>query len=255
MKCIRDIVYCETIGADGMGDLFLPDDLNADTPLALVIHGGGWSSMERKALEGVALWLVDNGFAAFNADYRLTGTASWPACGNDCLEAARFLLHGDIPALNGVRRDRLGVIGGSSGGHLALWTGLSLKETSWIVSISGICDPVPDLLLHAGRYSGLLGGDITLDGLNSLAPQNLLTPQAPPMLCTHMIEDDVVPLASRDSFVKTAASQGIHVDTYTYPMRQGLTGHGIWIEGSSPHRLIPELENRIMTFFNAVGVR
>ena len=38
---VRDIPYDPALGVDGLGDLYLPDDVRPDTPLILVIHGGG----------------------------------------------------------------------------------------------------------------------------------------------------------------------------------------------------------------------
>jgi len=37
----RDIAYDSSIGNYGLGDLYLPDRVDASTPMVLVIHGGG----------------------------------------------------------------------------------------------------------------------------------------------------------------------------------------------------------------------
>ena len=38
----------------GLGNLYLPDGYTADTPVALTIHGGGWSGGDRYSWSGVA---------------------------------------------------------------------------------------------------------------------------------------------------------------------------------------------------------
>ena len=40
-RVVRDIPYDPSIGAEGLGDLYLPEDVRPETPLILVIHGGG----------------------------------------------------------------------------------------------------------------------------------------------------------------------------------------------------------------------
>lgn len=129
MKIIKDKVYSR-VHERCKGDLYLPDERNADTLPILLIHGGGWSNLDKSRFHGVAGWLCDHGFVVFNINYRLLGMAPWPACGDDCLSAADFLLHGDIPELAGVKRDAIGVMGASAGGHLALMTGLRFSAVT-----------------------------------------------------------------------------------------------------------------------------
>ena len=134
MRMIPDISYCSEAGDRGRGDLYLPERVSTDTPVALTIHGGGWASMDRTSFAGVAEFLCGLGFAAFNINYRLLDRGPWPLCGDDCLRAADFVLNGTFPELDGCDRRRLFIIGASAGGHLALMTGLRLPEEK----VSGI---------------------------------------------------------------------------------------------------------------------
>ena len=72
MKIITDLEFTPGLA----GDLFLPDGQAPDGgfPLALLIHGGGWTSMDHHALRGIADFLAENGFAVFNIDYCLALT-------------------------------------------------------------------------------------------------------------------------------------------------------------------------------------
>ena len=40
-RVVKDISYSPETGESGLGDLYLPDDVRPETPLILVIHGGG----------------------------------------------------------------------------------------------------------------------------------------------------------------------------------------------------------------------
>ena len=132
MKVIDHISYRKENGFRGLGDLYLPDTVTPETGAALLIHGGGWSALDKSSFAGVALWLCQElGMAAYNINYRLCGQTPWPVCGDDCLEAGDFFLNSAIPEFQGFDRSRIVVIGASAGGHLALMTGLrnGLRES------------------------------------------------------------------------------------------------------------------------------
>ena len=90
-RVVRDIPYDPALGADGLGDLYLPDDVRPETPLILVIHGGGWSASHRPSIAGIAEFFQrDLGFAAFNIEYRLASVKDpWLACGDECPNTRR----------------------------------------------------------------------------------------------------------------------------------------------------------------------
>jgi len=115
MKIISDLEY-----APGMaGDLFLPDGPApaGGFPAALVIHGGGWTGMDRHAVRGLAEFLAENGFAVFNIDYRLAPQHPHPVFFEDCY-AAMCYAYDHADAL-GIDPERMGVGGDSAGGTLA----------------------------------------------------------------------------------------------------------------------------------------
>ena len=154
MKLFENIVYAKNSGTDGVGDLFLPENFSESTSLALCIHGGAWSSMDKKRMSEIATFLCrDLGLAVFNINYRLCRKSVWPAGGDDCLEAAWTLLEGRIPQIQGNGKKIL-IIGASSGGHYALMTGLRLppERVSGIISISGINSVKEDFAFAPGRY-------------------------------------------------------------------------------------------------------
>lgn len=246
---VRDVPYNAESGADGLGDLYLPADVRPDTPVVLAIHGGGWSGGDRYSWSGVAQFFQEDlGFAAFNIEYRLVKKGPWPLCGNDCLAAARYLLSADFAKRSGITPKRIWICGGSAGGHLALWTGLSLppEQVAGVVSISGIGDMVPDEKAHPSRYVGLFGRKPTPAELAGASPLGLVTPKSPPVLCTHATVDGAVPIESAQVFVDACRKAKVDVDLFVYDKRDG--GHSIWIPGSKPHKLFPDIEAAIAAF-------
>lgn len=250
---VRDIVYNAEAGKDGLGDLYLPAEMTPDTPVVLTIHGGGWGGGDRYSWSGVAAYFqTDLGFAAFNIEYRLTKKGPWPLCGNDCLAAARYLLGEEFQKKYGLACKKVWVCGGSAGGHLALWTGLSLppEQVGGIISISGIGDLVPDEKAHPGRYVGLFGHKPSADELKAASPISLITPKAPPIFCSHATVDGAVPFEAEKTFVEACRKAGVKTEFYVYEKRD--SGHSIWIPGSKPHKLFPDIEAAITKFVKEI---
>lgn len=248
MNIIKDIDYAGDESKQHLGNMLIPDG-DCSHPIALCIHGGGWNSLDRSSFSGVAEFLCSQGFATFNIEYRLLKHAPWPGCINDCLLAARFLLDGgdEIPNLD---RSQILVIGGSAGGHLALMTGLRLpqEKVSGIISISGICDlelDTPDMRFHLCPES-FWGHEPVQDEIEAASPICLIKPIQPPVLCTHCTIDNVVSVEHSRNFIARCRDVGAVAKLFEY-MRP-LDGHCIWIKGSNPHKLFPEIEDAIIKF-------
>ncbi len=228
-----------------MGDLFLPetDPPPQGFPVVLTIHGGGWAFSAKESFEGVSLFLAANGFAVFNINYRLAPANRYPACVDDTLKAARFLLQHEH-----LKPSKIYLVGGSAGGHLALMAGLSLPPESVgaIVSISGIDDVFADYALFPKRYAALWGGPPTEAELHRMNPSDIYYPGAPPILCTHFCRDTVVPIESCRTFVRKICLKANSY--YIYDHGRDNQGHAIWIPGSSPHRLYPDIEDIVLAF-------
>ena len=256
IQILRDIPYDATHGSAGIGDLYLPANRNgkATPPVLLAIHGGGWRALDRSTFAGVAEFFCRNfGFAAFNIEYRLASEENrWPACGDDCVAAARFLFSDEFRRLAGFSPEKIWISGASSGGHLALWTLVNLppEAVAGVVSISAIGDPVPDFSPHRDRYVTLFGPDPTPENLAALNPASLIRPGMAPLLCLHADTDAVVPIASHRAFADAYRAAGNPCEFFEFPhdAEPNEGGHCIWRPGSKPHRLLALLEERISAF-------
>ena len=248
MKIIPKLEYAPGL----QGDFFMPGGQAPDGgfPAALLIHGGGWTAMDRHAVRGIADFLAENGFAVFNIDYRLAPQHRWPAGLDDCKAAARWLIGSSYPIDTG----KIFIVGGSAGGHYALMTGLTLPRGTicGIVSISGIDDVFVDSEFAPRRYGYLLGKSPERNDLLGLNPAEYHTADAPPILCTHWRKDQVVPFSECAAFEQVVVKNGGRICVYSYEYDRHCEGHDIWIPGSSPHRLYPDLEAVIAGFMKAV---
>ena len=252
-KIVRDIPYDPSIGENGLGDLHYPENWTAETPVILVIHGGGWTGLHRPSVEGKARFLTEElGMASFNIEYRLAGPHRWPACGDDCVKAAKWLLSPEFAAKYGLKPKKIWITGGSAGGHLVLWTALSLPadKVKGAIAVSPIGDPRADFAKHAGRYFPLFGHKATEADLGAMDPCALAKPGQAPILFTHADIDAVVPIASSRAFEKAYRAAGNRCDffEYAHDCEPNEGGHYIWRPKSKPHKLLACLEERIIAF-------
>lgn len=114
-------------------DLYLPAG-TAARPLVIYIHGGGWVSGHTRhsgALSDfprVLAKLASEGFIVASLEYRLSSEAPFPAALQDARAALRFLRAN--AAKYHIDGSRVGVWGGSAGGHLAALLAASCGDTS-----------------------------------------------------------------------------------------------------------------------------
>lgn len=113
-------------------DLYFPKETpkGRKLPAVVIIHGGGWSGGKRDAAREINIGstLARNGYIGMSIDYKLSYNkqAVWPTNLWDCKIAVRWLRvnAGKL----GVDPDRIGVIGGSAGGHLSAMMALTMPE-------------------------------------------------------------------------------------------------------------------------------
>ncbi|MBP5640854.1 MAG: alpha/beta hydrolase [Victivallales bacterium] len=246
------LTYSNLPGVAGDADLILPDECLEDRFPVLLLHGGGWSAMDKKDVIGIASFLAENGYPVLNANYRLSNDVPWPACAEDCLTAARYLLDNACNLTGHSTPRQILVVGASAGGHLALFTGLSMptEYVAGIIAISPIAVPEPDFAVYPNRYQCLFGHPATQEDLVDINPARLLSPASPPIFISHSRLDTIVPIESSRLFLEKTRSMGVHTMFDEY---DGIgDGHRIWRPGITPHRLLSELEEAILKFLKTL---
>jgi acetyl esterase/lipase len=121
----KDIAYLAP-GRKEKADLYLPagNPSFAPRPAVVIIHGGGWTGGDKGAAREINIGtnLALRGYVGLSINYVLASTnkdgkATWPQNLHDCKTAVRWLRK-NAGRLQ-VDPERIGVIGGSAGGHLA----------------------------------------------------------------------------------------------------------------------------------------
>src|SRR5690606_9679986 len=118
MPTIADIEYAQVDGEPLLLDLYLPDNVRG-APLLVWIHGGAWQRGSKRDMPLGAL--VERGFAIASVEFRQANVAPFPAQMHDIKAAIRYLRA--RAAEHGYDATRIGVLGASSGGHLAALVG------------------------------------------------------------------------------------------------------------------------------------
>lgn len=225
MNAIRNIPYVANGHPRQSGDVFLPDAAAERSP-ALLIHGGGWNALNRTNFECVVKHFVAAGRAVFNINYRLLDHAPWPACGDDCIAAARFLLEGGLAATGIPAPERILICGASAGGHLAMMTGIGLppERVAAIFSMAGpshlafregsSAEDLPTSRFRR-RFFGA-AADATREQIESASPACRVRPVAPPLYCIHSANDTLVPPAQSQAAVEAWRRVGSRAEVHLF---------------------------------------
>jgi len=114
---LTDLEYAEVAGQALTLDLYQPSTPHA--PLLVWLHGGGWEAGSKAPMPLGAL--VERGYAIASLDFRPASRARFPGQVHDIKAALRYL-RARAPDY-GYDATRIGILGASSGGHLAALVG------------------------------------------------------------------------------------------------------------------------------------
>ena len=131
-------------------DLYLPKHRNAreKSPAVLLIHGGGWKEGDKRQAREIefGMTLAKNGFVAASINYALRSDGKFPLNLQDCKNGVRYLrAHADEL---GIDPNRISVMGGSAGGHLALLVAYTADVSNFAPSqpYPGVSDKVSSVV-------------------------------------------------------------------------------------------------------------
>jgi acetyl esterase/lipase len=213
-----------------VADLHLPDAHPAG--VVVLIHGGYWRVRYDRSLQHPVITdLLAHGWAAWNVDYRgvdpddpAADGGGWPGTFLDVAAALDHLA--DVVAQHSLPADRIGILGHSAGGTLALWVAARPDTPApprirprAVVAQSAICD------LVAGAHSGLGDGAVLelMGGWPSQvahyprASPTALLPLGIPVLAITGADDDTVPPSQSSRFVDAARAAGDDARLVVHP--------------------------------------
>ncbi len=220
-------------------NLARPRKVSGPLPVVLCIHGGGFRAGSREGYNQLCLKLAQRGFIAATASYRLAPKYQFPAAVHDTKAAVRWL------RANAARwqadPQRIGVTGGSAGGHLAQFLGVTAgvaefegtdnpgvsSAVSCVVNVYGPSDFTKSYGKSVDAHEVLplwLGGNLETARARHIrsSPLNWVTPAAAPTLIIHGTEDKYVHYEQALWMRDRLSASGVEVNLLTL---EG-AGHG-----------------------------
>ncbi len=219
-------------------------------PAMIYFHGGGWRGGSKNSIPA---WLkkgVDEGaMTVVSVEYRFTDVAIHPAQVQDCLRSIQFVRQ-QAKEWN-IDADRIGVTGGSAGGHLSLWVALHddiadpqstdpiAKQSSRVRCAVSFAGPTDWSLLQTMEhkhpaYRQLLGYEVgtPADQMDpakktDVSPLSFATKDDPPILQIHGDQDDIVPIEHAKNLHSKLEQIGVKTELVVIPGgNHGVAGAG-----------------------------
>ncbi len=119
----NNIEYANPDNQHLMVNMARPAEGNGPFPAVICIHGGGFRAGDRNGYNGLIKQLAERGYVAITVEYRLAPKYPFPAAVYDCKASVRWLRANAVKYH--VNPNRIGVTGGSAGGHLAQFLGVT----------------------------------------------------------------------------------------------------------------------------------
>jgi acetyl esterase/lipase len=212
-EIVPDVVYGHKDGLAMTFDVIKPK-ANANGAAVIFMVSGGWISNYNPPQQTATRFkdLLDKGFTLITVRHGSSPKYLIPEIVSDVRRAVRFIRHNAKQW--GVDPNRLGVFGGSAGGHLALVLGTAsdngdpnakedfMKESDRVASVVAYFPPVDLRPLARGLNPQPTGG--TLDRFPALnfekekapdySPIVHVSPDDPPTLLIHGDKDKLVPV-------------------------------------------------------------
>ena len=222
-------------------DLYIPPSDRATGAGVLILPGGGYQMLTVPG-EGadLARFLLSRNVAAFVLRYRHGPRYHYPTTLLDAQRALRLIRS----RAQEYRVDpaKVGVLGGSAGGHLAAMLatlhdskllpqapyvpdatdGLSARP-SFVLLLYPVIDLTDDTVTHRGSRTNLTQDQPAL--YDALSPQKHVTRDTPPMFIVHGTNDRLVPLKNSLLLYEACLKAGVPVEMHI--LENGPHGFGM----------------------------
>ncbi|MFN7141270.1 MAG: alpha/beta hydrolase fold domain-containing protein [Limisphaerales bacterium] len=245
---IEDVIYGRKFGTALTMDVIKPAQPNGYG--AIWIVSGGWFSA-KFPLNDKNPWvrpMLDKGYTMFVVVHGSQPKFTIPEITEDMHRAVRYIRH--HASTYGINPDKIGVSGGSAGGHLSLTLGTQGgpgkadakdpvdRESSAVQAVACFFPPT-DFLNYGKPGEDAVGVGIlkdfkaafgakadTAEGRQELgkqiSPIYFVTSNLPPTLIVHGDQDKLVPMQQAESFLERAKEAGVTTELI---VRKG-QGHG-----------------------------
>ena len=229
---VEDVIYARKFGTALTLDVFQPAKPNGAGIIAVM--SGGWFSSHDSIKVGSFAPYLDRGYTVFAVVHGSQPRFIIPEVAQDMHRAVRFIRH--HAAKYGIDASKLGVTGGSAGGHLSLTLGTQGapgkpdakdpidRESSAVQAVACFFPPT-DFLNYGETGEDAVGVGVLKNFKHAfgsradtaeerqkygreISPIYFIASNLPPTLIIHGNADKLVPIQQAESFVKKAQDTG-----------------------------------------------
>ncbi len=231
---IKNIEYKNVNGKSLQMDIYKPKNLISTAPLLVFIHGGGWRGGDRADYLVYLIAFAKKGYITATVSYRFLETAPYPACVEDITDAVQWFYRNG--ADYGYDPDRIGLVGGSAGAHLAMLAAYEWKKPGApsdtingsekkhhikaVVDIYGPSDLTTEFSRTNSTVTGFLGKSYNeAPGLYlEASPIHYVNKSSPPTMILHGTSDQIVPVSQSELLKRKLDSLGVPNLYYKVPL-------------------------------------
>ncbi len=223
---IKNIEYKNVDSISLQLDLYKLKDLKSPAPALIFIHGGAWRGGERSDFLPYLIDYAKKGYVTITVSYRLVKTAIFPAAVQDVNCAVQWIQN--HAAAYGIDPEKLALIGGSAGGHLAMMAAYADDEPLFskdckeknsskvqaIINLYGPTDLTTPYSISTYQTKDFMGSSFeeNPEYYNQASPKTFITPDDPPTLIFHGTIDSLVPVSQSDSLATWLSNAGVPND-------------------------------------------
>lgn len=232
LECFPDLVY-QTVGSRALRlDVYRLKGPRPPSPVLVFIHGGAWKSGDKRDYSVYLLPFAANGYVTVSVAYRFSREAPFPAAVQDVRCAGTWIQN--HAKEYGMDAERIALIGGSAGGHLAMMAAYAAEapllhsecdgdstrlKVRAVVSIYGPSDLTAPVARENSAVVRFIGKpwDQAPDLYAQASPLFWIDGRDPATLLFHGTLDELVPVAQSDSLA--ARLRRAHVPVVYHRLR------------------------------------
>lgn len=234
----QDIAYDDDHPSQAV-DVYLAES-DKPTPAMIYIHGGGWRAGSKRSVPGwLRRFVAEGQLSVVSVEYRFTDVKTHPAQVNDCLRAVQFVRH-NAKKWN-IDPERLGVTGGSAGGHLSAYVALHddaakpksddpiERHSSRVACAVSFAGPTDWSLLSSidhrhpayrqliGYEPGTPASELATRLTKDVSPISFASKDDPPLMQVHGDNDVIVPVEHAHNLHRKLQNLGVTTELSIIP--------------------------------------
>ena len=247
---LNDLAY----GSDASQklNLGLPATRNSQTPLVIVVHGGGWVIGDKSELQFMLTGLKQRGYAVANVNYRLTtnNPDNYKMQIDDLDSAIQYCLR--KASYYTFSAQKIYMVGHSAGGHLSLAYSYTRNSSGKIKAVGSLAGPTD--LYNLAYYNNVTYGTVLTTYLGmpllpvtpiseqrykSCSPQYQVAATSPATIFFHGELDPIVNPDQSSFLYSKLGTLGVDRRLVSYP----LTFHDWWTDNTKVNNTLDELKS------------